>query len=171
MALRPGKGRLSEQVEGGDGTRSQITPCLSFTGLTLLSKGSHWCSAWGRACAGNAAWTKATSGVLVWGGRGTCSERMRVRQHSAPGSWPLSTSPYEKESGLAETAGSHRSWEWARQDWGNSFQKKANTGQPSGAAVTFARSALAARGSLVQILGADLHTAYQAVLWQASHIK
>ena len=28
-----------------------------------------------------------------------------------------------------------------------------------------------ARGLLVQILGVHLHTAYQATLWQASHIK
>ena len=29
----------------------------------------------------------------------------------------------------------------------------------------FVHSALAAQGSLVQILGADLHTAHQAMLW------
>ena len=43
-------------------------------------------------------------------------------------------------------------------------------GQPSGAAVKFACSASAAWGSLVQIPGVDLHTACQAMLWQASHM-
>ena len=42
--------------------------------------------------------------------------------------------------------------------------------QPSGAAVKFARATLAARGSLVQILGVNLHAAWQAMLWQVSHI-
>ena len=42
---------------------------------------------------------------------------------------------------------------------------------PSSAADKFARSALAAWGSPVQILGADLCTACQAMLWQASHIQ
>ena len=50
--------------------------------------------------------------------------------------------------------------------------KKLNEwGWPGGAAVKFARSASAARGSLVQILGMDEGTACQAMLWQASHIK
>ena len=43
-------------------------------------------------------------------------------------------------------------------------------GQPGGIAVKLARSASAALVSLVQILGRDLCTAYQAMLWQASHI-
>ena len=43
-------------------------------------------------------------------------------------------------------------------------------GQPSSAAVKFACSASAAQGSPVWILGVDLHTAYQAMLWQVSHI-
>src|SRR3712207_2934236 len=44
-------------------------------------------------------------------------------------------------------------------------------GQPGGTAVKFARSASAALGSLVRILGVDLRTAWQAMLCQASHIK
>ena len=43
-------------------------------------------------------------------------------------------------------------------------------GRPSGAAVTLAGSASVARGSPVWILGVDLHTTYQATLWQAYHI-
>ena len=43
-------------------------------------------------------------------------------------------------------------------------------GQPGGAVVRFTHSASLARGSPVWILGADLHTAWQAMLWQASHI-
>ena len=42
---------------------------------------------------------------------------------------------------------------------------------PGGTAVKFALSALAARGLLVQILGVDLHTAYQAMLWWHSTYK
>ena len=38
-------------------------------------------------------------------------------------------------------------------------------GQPSGVVVKFACSTLMAQGSPVQILGADLHTAHQAMLW------
>ena len=44
-------------------------------------------------------------------------------------------------------------------------------GQPGGTVVKFAHSASAVQGSLVQIPGVDLHTAYQAMLWQASHMK
>ena len=43
-------------------------------------------------------------------------------------------------------------------------------GQPGGAAVKFAHSALAAMGSPVQISGVDPRTTYQAMLWQASHV-
>ena len=43
-------------------------------------------------------------------------------------------------------------------------------GFPGGAVVNFARSASAAHGSQVQIPGRDVDTAYQAMLWQASHI-
>ena len=43
-------------------------------------------------------------------------------------------------------------------------------GPPSGVAVKFAGAISAARGSLVQITGADIRTACQAMLWQASHI-
>ena len=43
-------------------------------------------------------------------------------------------------------------------------------GQPGGAAVKFTRPASAAWGSPVQIPGADLCTACQAMLWQVSHI-
>ena len=39
-------------------------------------------------------------------------------------------------------------------------------GQPNGAEVKFAHSALVARGSQVWILGADIHTARQATLWR-----
>ena len=46
-----------------------------------------------------------------------------------------------------------------------------NEGQPSGAVVKFAHSALVAQGLPIWILGADLHTACQAVLWQASTYK
>ena len=42
--------------------------------------------------------------------------------------------------------------------------------RPCGAMVKFARSASVAQGSLVWILGVDLHTSCQAMLWQASHI-
>ena len=42
--------------------------------------------------------------------------------------------------------------------------------QPRGLMIKFAHSALAAWGSQVQIPGADLHTAHQAMLWQASHV-
>ena len=41
---------------------------------------------------------------------------------------------------------------------------------PGGVVVKFVHSALAACGSQVQIPGANLGTAYQALLWQGSHI-
>ena len=44
--------------------------------------------------------------------------------------------------------------------------KKNNRGQPGGVVVKFTLSASAAWGSLVWILGADLHTTHQAKLWQ-----
>ena len=44
-------------------------------------------------------------------------------------------------------------------------------GQPSSAAVKFTCSTWAAWGSLVRILGTDLCTAYQVMLWKVSHIK
>ena len=44
-------------------------------------------------------------------------------------------------------------------------------GQPGGVAVKFEQPALAAPGLLVWILGVDLCTAYQAMMWQASHTK
>ena len=50
------------------------------------------------------------------------------------------------------------------------IKKKKAGGQPGGTAVKFPCSVLAARGLLVQIPGADLRTAHQAMLWQASHI-
>ena len=43
-------------------------------------------------------------------------------------------------------------------------------GQPGGAAIKFARSASAAWGAPVQILGMDLCTACQAMLWLVSHV-
>ena len=45
-----------------------------------------------------------------------------------------------------------------------------NSGRLSGTAVKFAHSDSVAQGSLVRILGVDLRTACQAMLWQASHI-
>ena len=48
--------------------------------------------------------------------------------------------------------------------------KAATWGQPSGTVVKLASSTLAARASLVWILGADLCTGWQAMLWQVSHI-
>ena len=44
-------------------------------------------------------------------------------------------------------------------------------GLPGGIAVKFVCSASVAQGSPVQILGTDLYTAYQAILWQVSDIK
>ena len=41
---------------------------------------------------------------------------------------------------------------------------------PGGAVVKFTHSALAVWASSVQIPDVDLRTAYQAMLWQASHI-
>ena len=41
---------------------------------------------------------------------------------------------------------------------------------PGGAEVKFARYALEARGSPVQIPDVDLHSTCQATLWQVSHI-
>ena len=52
----------------------------------------------------------------------------------------------------------------------SSFKKIREVGQANGEAVNFAGSPLAAQGSLVWISGADLHTTYQAMLWQASQI-
>ena len=42
---------------------------------------------------------------------------------------------------------------------------------PAGTVVKFARLALAAQGSMVRIQSATLHTTWQAMLWQVSHIK
>ena len=44
-------------------------------------------------------------------------------------------------------------------------------GWPGSIAVRFVSSTLVARVSLVWILGADLHIAYQAMLWQASPMQ
>ena len=44
-------------------------------------------------------------------------------------------------------------------------------GWPSGIVVKFVLSALAAWGLQIQILGTDLHTAYQAMLWQRPTYK
>ena len=46
-------------------------------------------------------------------------------------------------------------------EWGS---KRVLRGQPGGVVVGFLHSSSAAWGSLVQILGTDLHTAYQAML-------
>ena len=45
-------------------------------------------------------------------------------------------------------------------------QKNEVQGQPRGIVVKFAHSPSVARGSQVQIPGADLHTICQAILWQ-----
>ena len=50
------------------------------------------------------------------------------------------------------------------------IQKGISGGQPDGTAVKFVHFASAAWGLLVQIPGADLYMAYQAMLWQLSHI-
>ena len=52
----------------------------------------------------------------------------------------------------------------------NCVKNLLSRGQPCGIVVKFPHSALVALGSLVWILGTDLCTTYQAVLWQASHI-
>ena len=52
----------------------------------------------------------------------------------------------------------------------STFQRYGFKGQPGGVAVKFMHSALVAWGSPVWIPGVDLRTAYQAMLWQASHI-
>ena len=44
-------------------------------------------------------------------------------------------------------------------------------GLPSSVAVKFTHDASVAQGSQVQMLGAELHTTCQAVVWQASHIE
>ena len=44
-------------------------------------------------------------------------------------------------------------------------------GWPGGIVDKFARSTSAAQGSLVHILGADLHTVHQATLWQRPTYK
>ena len=45
------------------------------------------------------------------------------------------------------------------------FKKSCHSGWPSGIVVKFSHSPLAAWGLQVQILGVDLHTAHQAMLW------
>ena len=47
---------------------------------------------------------------------------------------------------------------------------KISRGHPGGVVVNFSHTASAAGGLPVWIPGADLHTAYQAMLWQVSHI-
>ena len=47
-----------------------------------------------------------------------------------------------------------------------SVQKRKFSGQALGMLVKFARSASVAQGWCVWILGADLHTSHQAMLWQ-----
>ena len=44
--------------------------------------------------------------------------------------------------------------------------KKQNRSQPAGIVVNFSHSASVAWGLWVQVSGADLHTAHQAMLWQ-----
>ena len=52
----------------------------------------------------------------------------------------------------------------------NRNKKSRYWGLPLGVVVKFMHSTLAAKGSPVPIPGADLHTTYQAMLWQASRI-
>ena len=52
----------------------------------------------------------------------------------------------------------------------NTYKSRTVFGQPGGAAVKFMSSSSTAWGSSAQI-PADLQTAYQAMLWQASHIQ
>ena len=52
----------------------------------------------------------------------------------------------------------------------NIGKKECDEGPAGGAVVKFACSASAAWGSLVQILGVELRTTRQAMLWQVSHI-
>ena len=51
-------------------------------------------------------------------------------------------------------------------EWGKRITYR---GQPRGTAVKCTPSASAAQGSPLWIPGADLHTACQAMLWQASY--
>ena len=48
--------------------------------------------------------------------------------------------------------------------------KKQRWDQPGGAVINFVHSVSVAQGSPVWIPGADLCTAYQAMLWQVSHV-
>ena len=50
-----------------------------------------------------------------------------------------------------------------------SCQKSPVKGQPGGMVAKFLRSALGAQGLWVQTLGADLHTALQAMLWHPTY--
>ena len=52
-----------------------------------------------------------------------------------------------------------------------SLIKRVSQGQPCGIVVKFMHSALAAQGSWVQILGVDLSTTHQAMLWQRTTYK
>ena len=54
--------------------------------------------------------------------------------------------------------------------WTTQLVTKILRGRPSGTAVTFARSTSVTWGSLVWIPGVDLCPAYQAMLWQVSHM-
>ena len=53
--------------------------------------------------------------------------------------------------------------------WNKRNFKNKNSGQSVGVVVKFMLSTLVAQASPVWILSVDLHIAYQAVLWQASH--
>ena len=46
-----------------------------------------------------------------------------------------------------------------------SIKNYLSRGRPGGVVVKFTHSTLAAQGLLIQILGVDLHTAHQAMLW------
>ena len=54
---------------------------------------------------------------------------------------------------------------------GSTFKIHHCRGWPGGAMVKFPHSALVAQDLLVWILGADLSTACEAMLWKVSHIK
>ena len=55
-------------------------------------------------------------------------------------------------------------------NWNYLTQKESLGAWPGGIVVNFVCPASVAQGSPVQIPGVDLRTAYQAMLWLASHI-
>ena len=55
--------------------------------------------------------------------------------------------------------------------WFVFYKNSSNRGQSGGVVVGFTHCTLAAKGSRVQIQGADLHTAHWAMLWQRPTYK